>query len=82
MTCQMEACRAWCPGCSKEWRLACGRWVMRAHNRWYPATYAMVACEGSGQPQRLTGHPQAARDSPAQRAAGDDSVARPCEGAA
>jgi hypothetical protein len=83
MTCQMAACGwAWCPGCGRERRLARGRGVMRAHNRWDPATRAMVACEGSGQPPRLNGHAQAARDSRTQLAAGDDAAARPCEGAA
>jgi hypothetical protein len=83
MTCQMAACRwAWCPGCGKERRLARGRRVMRAHNRWDLATCAMVACEGSGQPPRLNGHAQAAPDSQAQRAAGDDADLQPREGAA
>jgi hypothetical protein len=83
MTCQMAACRwAWCPGCGRERRLARGRGVMRAHNRWDPVTCAMVACEGSGQPPRLNGHAQAARDSQAQRPAGDAAAARSREGAA
>ena len=55
---------------------------MRSHNRLDPAACAMVACEGSGQPPRLTGHAQAARDSPAERAARDDAAARSREGAA
>lgn len=38
----------WCGGCGRERRLATGG-VMCGHNRWDPATRAMVACEGSGQ---------------------------------
>ena len=63
-------------------RLARGGEIMRAHNRWDLAACAMVACGGSGQPPRLTGHAQAAWHSPAQRAAGDDAAARPRAGAA
>lgn len=79
MTCQTAACRwAWCPGCGKERRLACNGQVMRAHNRWDPATRAMVACEGSGQPPRLNGDPQAAAaNGHAQRAVADAAASRP-----
>jgi hypothetical protein len=78
MTCQMAACRwAWCPGCGRERRLARGREMMRAHNRWDPANGVMVACEGSGQPPRRNGHSQAARVSQARRATEGAAVARP-----
>jgi hypothetical protein len=71
---QTTACRwCWCPGCGRERHLARGRTVMRGHNRWAPATRAMVWCEGSGQPPRLNGHTQpVAEDVPTQRAGGDE----------
>ena len=37
------------PGCGRERRLAPDGDVLCGHNRWDPATGAMVACEGSGQ---------------------------------
>jgi hypothetical protein len=78
MTCQTAACRwAWCPGCGRERRVARGGLVMRAHNRWDPATGVMVACEGSGQPPRLNGRSQAAQVSQARRATEGAVVARP-----
>ncbi len=48
-----------CPGCGRERRLAVGGTVMREHNRWDPATWSMVRCEGSGREPA----PQPARDS-------------------
>ena len=44
--------RRWrlCPGCGRERRLAPGTAVMCPHNRWDSAAWAMVACEGSGEP--------------------------------
>jgi hypothetical protein len=84
MTCQMAACRwVWCPGCGKERRLARGREVMRAHNRWDPAVCAMVACGGSGQRPRRNGHSQAAAGTGRlQQTVGDAAAAQPNEGAA
>jgi hypothetical protein len=76
MTCQMAACRwAWCPGCGKERRMARGREVMRAHNRWDPATCAMVACEGSDQPPRRNGHSQPAAGTGCPRQTVGDAAA-------
>jgi hypothetical protein len=84
MTCQMAGCRwAWCPGCGRERRLARNPQVMRAHNRWDPATRAMVVCEGSGQLPRLNGHSQAvAGNGRTQWAAEDTAAAQRGEGAA
>jgi len=61
MCCQ-SASRRWqlCPGCGHERRLASGRGVMRDHNRWDSAAWAMVRCEGSGQPRRSPDHASAA----------------------
>ncbi len=40
-----------CPGCGFARRLADGDGViMCVHNRWDPASYQMVRCDGSGQP--------------------------------
>jgi hypothetical protein len=73
MTPQTAACWwCWCPGCGRERRLARGGAVVRGHNRWDPATRAMVWCEGSGQRPRLNGLTQlVAEDVPTQDAGGD-----------
>jgi hypothetical protein len=85
MTCQTAACRwRWCPGCGRERRLARGGTVMGAHNRWGPATAAMVRCEGGGQPPCPNGHVQPAiEDVHAEPAAGPKALpARSDPGAA
>jgi hypothetical protein len=53
MCCHRNACR-WrlCAGCGRERRLAPAGELMCRHNRWDPATWQMVPCEGSGQPPK------------------------------
>jgi hypothetical protein len=85
MTRQVTACRwRWCPRCGRERRLARGGTVMGTHNRWDPATAAMVWCEGSGQPPRLNGHARpAVEEAHSQSAAGPKGLpTRPDAGAA
>ena len=55
MCCHRNLCR-WrvCAGCGRERRLAPVGAVMCPHNRWDPATWQMVSCEGSGQPPTAT----------------------------
>jgi hypothetical protein len=54
MCCQRNTCR-WrvCAGCGRERRLARAGEVVSRHNRWDPAAWRMVPCEGSGQPPRV-----------------------------
>ena len=63
MTCQAATCR-WreCAGCGRERRLARDGSVLCDHNRWDPASGAMVACEGSGQAPSPHGAPAMACD--------------------
>jgi hypothetical protein len=54
MCCDRNAC--WwrvCAGCGRERRLARGGEVLCGHNRWDPAIWRMVPCEGSGQPPQV-----------------------------
>ena len=53
MCCDRNACR-WrvCAGCGRDRRLARSGEVLCGHNRWDPATWRMVPCEGSGQPPK------------------------------
>jgi hypothetical protein len=54
MCCDRNACR-WrvCAGCGRDRRLARAGEVLCVHNRWDPATWRMVPCEGSGQPPKV-----------------------------
>jgi hypothetical protein len=54
MCCHRNACR-WrlCAGCGRERHLASTGELMSRHNRWDPATWQMVRCEGSGQPPQV-----------------------------
>jgi hypothetical protein len=54
MCCDRTACR-WrvCAGCGRERRLARSGEVLCGHNRWDPATWRMVPCEGSGRPPKV-----------------------------
>jgi len=55
MCCHRNGCR-WrvCAGCGRERRLAHVGAVMCGHNRWDPATWRMVPCEGSCQPPKAS----------------------------
>jgi hypothetical protein len=57
-----------CAGCGRERRLNRAGTLIRVHNRWDSASWAMVACEGSGQ-EPVQGGPRLRVAEPAGRTA-------------